>query len=843
MCILNITKVELSGNQKESLLMSGIYDESSIFTAEGLSHIRLRPTAYFVSTDIDGLVHQALELITNSIDEIALMPELFGRLTILLCIDAENSTYQLVVKDNGRGLPVGKLLESYTKLHTSGKFSSGAYEHSGGLFGVGAKASAGSSKHFRAISHRPEASASIYVNEGKSTDKIELIENTTPSNSTGVTVIFEPDPIIFPTDISLFGTDGQAKLLNVIEKYCFFRKLDINFCIYPLGLPSTIWKCSIQEAEATIATYISAAKVVFKESLFDRQQWLRNYFGIHRPYTLQHTVSDTFNTQAPDDASREIRVKYEVHIFFVKSDTLGGRFGMVNNLAIDDAKSTHFLTVTDTIKLAMSTYIKELPIRKFFLEQYRLPLYLAVDIKYPGAQPSGTTKHAFVSRAFRDVYAPSLNKQLELQKGVSFISALYLELAEDIEYKYTYEMTGVTKVKNKYRLFEEFKDISKRFDDCSTTNRSTAELFLVEGNSAGGGGEGRDSKTQGIYKLRGKPFNGITSRDELPQSAIDISNHHIYREIMTIVGIDPKKFDRSSFYYNSIHCLTDADSHGGHIASILVSNLYAVCPDIIYSGMLHIVVPPLYSVEYQGKRNNSPRIYFRDEDALQKWMAENVYSTTFDIGVRFGGYDRKTYYLRDRSYVNFLRLVNLIGDTIDNISEELVLDSSVVEKLTHIVKYLEPGLIDVDKIKEILAADKVVYQSAGHILLLTFGGDDHIIPLQNVRERLIKMVLPLMNRIKWRTTQIYITTKHTTEFSDRPISIMGVYSIMKTLYDQFKIKRYKGLGSMKPEDKGRTCMNPKTRNSFQITSIGDVGRVFQLLGDDSTHRKKLIDVT
>ena len=822
--------------------MSNKYTEADIYTPTGLEYVALRPTAFFDSTGMEGLLHQALEIITNAIDELALMPAHLCRLLVMLCIDAENNTYQLVVKDNGRGLPLGKLLDSFTKMDTSGKFNTNAYEHSGGLYGKGAKAVAGSATHLKAISHRPEGSAAIYVHKRKIDTTVERLN--VPPEHTGVTVIYEPDPTVL-TDISLFGEVGQEKLITLFQKLCFFHKLNVEFRVYPLGLPARIWKSKLTRIEEIVAKYAQAARPVFNEESFDRTQWLRNYFGITRPFSSQLTISDHFTATNPMDPTREVNGRYEVRIYTVKFDTVGGRFGMINNLAIDDAKSTHLLSVSDAVKVAMGTHIKDNPVRKFFLEQYRVPLFIAVDVKYPGAEPSGTTKSAFISKAFRNVYEPSLQRQLSTPEGSAFVANLYRDLADDIESRYLLEVTGVVKTKNMNRLFEQFTDISKRFIPCSTTDRMSAELFLVEGNSAGGGAEGRDSKTQAIYMLQGKPFNGVYSRDEVRQSAIDISRDEIYKEILAVTGINPAKFDRNSLDYARINIFTDADSHGRHISAILVGNFLALNPDIVSSGILHIVVPPLYSLELAGRKQKSERIYFRDETALRLWMIEKVYMKFLDVGVRFKGYEKKPYHLKDKSCVNFLRLVLAIGDAINNLSEELVLDPGVIERLTHVIGYIEEGKVDEEKIRQRLVGpdylvDRVSYNKDNNLLVLTIGKDDHIIPLQNVQKRLIDLVLPLMNRIRWRTTQIYITTKNTSEFKDQPVSIMKLCDIMKTLDGMFRPYRYKGIGSMKPEDKGRTCMDPKSRNIFRITSVGDVDRIFELLGDDALYRKRLL---
>jgi len=823
----------------------GQYNENSIWSPERLEYVRMRPTALLPSTGIEGLVHQAIEIITNGIDEIALMAEMVGKLLVMLCFDAEKNTYQVVVTDNGRGLPIGKLLDSYTKMHTSGKFNTNAYEHSGGLFGQGGKATAGTSRHFKAITHCAEASAAIYVNEGKTDEVVELIN--TPPVQTGVTVIFEPDPIIMTSGIDTFYEVGRDQLLILIQKYCFFRKMNIELRIHSLGLPEKIWLSNIPEAEAIVAKYVEEATVVFNEATFDRNAWIRSYLGITRPFMLQNTIHDSFLTTITKPEVREVMVRYEVRFYYVKFSELGGRFGMVNNVAIDDLKSTHFLTVMDALKQAISVYIKEAPLRKFFLDQYRVPIYLAVDVKYPGAEFASTTKSAFLSREFRNVYEPSIKKQLAMPESVAFIAALYQQLAADIEDKYTNEVLGVVKVKNFNRLFEEVKGLSELFKDCWTTNRSTAELFLVEGDSAGSSViEGRNSEFQALYKLRGKPFNGITTIDNIRQTAVDIRDNDIYQNIITITGINPNKFNPNTLNFRSLNVLTDADSHGQHITAILVGNFYALCPEIITSGMLNIITPPLYSLAYTAKKMNLPNIYFRDELALRDWLIENVYMKTFTFGERVKHSKDKTRLLEHDECIRTLRNVLEIGEAIDNLSRELLVDPPVVERLTYITAALDPSLekIDVARIKQLVPdVDRVTYEQNGNILILTIGSEDHIIPLKNVWKRLIDTVLPLMNRIQWRKKQIYITTKNSSEFRDREVSIMKLNDMLTTLDKQFSIERYKGLGSMKPADMGRVCMDPQYRNMYKITEVGDVQRIFALLGKNTAARKQLLSRT
>jgi topoisomerase IV subunit B len=817
------------------------YTEDNIKTPERLEHIRLRPTAYFHSRGIEGLVHQAVELIVNAIDELALMPDGVGKLTVMLCIDSANQTYQLVLKDNGRGLPIGKLLDAYTKLHTSGKFDTTAYETSGGLYGVGAKASSGSSKHFRPVTYRPEGKASIYVNEGKCDEVVEFVKE--PQSQTGVLIACEPDPFVFH-DIDQFSVLGQQQLIVLLQKYCFFRKLNLEFRVHHLGLPKDIWTKPINEYEVILERYLHEAQVIFAEPTFDRAAWLKGfYWNVQRPFAHQHTFRNVFPSVIVNNQKVEIptTVRYEVQAYYVKFDQVGGRFGMLNNLPIDEPKSSHLAPVVEAFKECMAPLIKDVSVRKFFLEQYKVSLYLAVDVRCPGAEPSGTTKDAFYSSSFRKVFLPSLIANFSTGEGAAFVAAVYGELATDIEDAYMRLVTGVTKTKNTNRLWDDL-NFREKFSDCDNTDRRNTELFLVEGDSAGGGMEGRNKALQGQYKLKGKPLNGVDRIDNTRGSIEKIMRDEIYQDIVQILGLNPGRFDRASMYFQNLFIMTDADDHGYHISSLLVGNLYVLCPEMIESGMVHIVTPPLYSIDYKQKKKGTPRVYFRDDKQKVSWMTHRVYMEALKIGIVSKSVFDKIRYLNTAEYVDFIKLVLEIGETIGNIANELVLPPQIVEVLSYVTGYLERGRVgqSTEQIKIITQANRVSYDPVGHILILTYGRDDYIIPLQNVCERLYSTVIPLLQRIAWKKLQIYITSRHSPHYKDTPVSIVQLYNILQSFDELFDINRYKGLASMPPLDRNRTCMDPAYRSVHQITTVGDVSTIFNLLGSNTSHRKQLL---
>lgn len=261
---------------------------------------------------------------------------------------------------------------------------------------------------------------------------------------------------------------------------------------------------------------------------------------------------------------------------------------------------------------------------------------------------------------------------------------------------------------------------------------------------------------------------------------------------------------------------------------------------MIEAGVVSVVMPPLYSLDYRNKKKDLPKVYLRDDKEKVEWMTRKVYMEALQIGIRAYKVFDKIRYLNQLEFIDFVKLILEIGETITNIAAELVLPPIIIEVLSHVTAYLEPGRIDVVKIKEITQVDKVSYDHVNHILVLTHGRDDYIIPLENVCLRLYSTVIPLLQKIAWKKLQIYITTKHVNQFRDTPVSVIQLYKILQSFDDLFDIDRYKGLAGMQALDRYRTCMDPKYRNVYNIKTVGDVDTIFNLLGRDSSYRKQLL---
>lgn len=279
-----------------------------------------------------------------------------------------------------------------------------------------------------------------------------------------------------------------------------------------------------------------------------------------------------------------------------------------------------------------------------------------------------------------------------------------------------------------------------------------------------------------------------------------------------------------------------------------MSSLYAVCPQLIDSGRVHIATPPEYSLTYQGQRGASKKKqYIVDKPSLVHWMTQNIYKPSLDIEVAYehphpktGELTSSSFKLTGREYDGFVQQVMRIGDVITNLSKELVIDPLILETMTFITYYLTPQTMDVDRVREVLGVDHLFYDPENNILTVSIGRDDYTIPLYRVQERLYEELMPVLNTIQWRKLQVYITSLNDPAFNRSMMTIGQLHAILKRFDDLFYIKQFKGLGSMPSADCFTTCMDPNHRTVYPITSMSDVTIMQKLLGRDSEHRKRLL---
>lgn len=559
--------------------MTKNYDASSIKILEGLEAVRKRPGMYIGSTDKRGLHHLVWEIVDNSIDEI--INGYGNHIKVILRKDGS-----ITIADNGRGVPTG-MHESgkstpeviYTVLHAGGKFEEGNYKVSGGLHGVGGSVVNALSKKMDVVIYRDGEISNIRFSDG---GKVESpLKKIGTTNKTGTIVTFWPDYDIFKNCAFSYTTitermQESAFLIPdvTIEVIDEDNKREAKFH-YDNGLVNFVEY--INEGKQTIGKVISFASAKS---------------GIEVDVAMQYT--DTYNENI---------------------------LSFVNNVKTGDGGS-HEVGFKTGITKAFNDYVKSNGILKgkdatFDGSDVREGLSVVINLKIPEAllQFEGQTKGKLGTPEARSVTETityeNLKFFLEENKEVALNivdKASKSKMAREAARKAREEARS-GKGKNKIE-----KNLSGKLAPATSKNPSINELFLVEGDSAGGSAKGgRNRKFQAILPLRGKVINS-----EKANLGDILKNEEINTIIHTIGAGLGQDFDVKDSNYDKVIIMTDADVDGSHIQILLLTFFYKFMRPLIEAGKLYIAKPPLYKIDY-GKKH----FYAYSDDERFKITEEN----------------------------------------------------------------------------------------------------------------------------------------------------------------------------------------------------------------------------
>ena len=538
------------------------YDASQIQVLEGLEAVRKRPGMYIGSTSKQGLHHLVWEIIDNGIDE-----ALAGFATkIEVTVEPDNS---ITVTDDGRGIPVdiqkktGKpALETvYTILHAGGKFGGGGYKVSGGLHGVGASVVNALSSELQVEVVRAGKRYGIDFERGKVKDEMHIIGDAGEFKH-GTKVHFVPDPDIF-TETTVYD---DKVLTTRIRELAFLNK----------GLKLTFTDKRADTAEKLVFHYEGGIKsyVEFmdkdKEVLFDDPIYLEGVQdGITVEVALQYT--DEYHTNLMTFANN-------IHTYEGGTHEVGFKTALTR--VINDYAHKNKL-LKDTEKLSG--------------EDVREGMTAVVSIKHPDPQFEGQTKtklgnsdaRTITDRLFSEHFMKFLMENPNVAKKIIEKGSLATKarLAAKRAREVTRKQNGL-----------EISNLPGKLADNSSKDPAISELFIVEGDSAGGSAKtGRSRLTQAILPIRGKILNvEKASMDKI------LANEEI-RTLFTAMGTGfGEDFDISKARYHKVIIMTDADVDGAHIRTLLLTLLYRYMRPIVDAGYVYIAKPPLYQVR-QGK--------------------------------------------------------------------------------------------------------------------------------------------------------------------------------------------------------------------------------------------------
>jgi len=565
----------------------GSYKAKDIQVLEGLEAIRRRPGMYIGSTSATGLHHLVWEILDNSVDE-----ALNGYCDTIE-ITLKNNR-EITIRDNGRGIPVDQFQKTkksamevlFTTLHSGGKFEDGNYKVSGGLHGVGMAVVCALSEHLQATSKRDGFQWTQSYSRGKPVGKLKKGKAT---RTHGTEISFQPDPKIFP-------------------------KVEI------------LVKWVLEQAESK-AFLNKGLKVIVKENkkthTFQYMEGIKDFIRkISNPSTA--LIPDPFYIEKDD---KKLRME-AAFLWTSKTETVIHSYA--NAIKTVDG-GTHETGFRNGITKALKAFIERrnlLPkgVPGVTLEDVKegliaiINVYLQGDVEFQG-QTKGRLNSDITSQV-ESVVKHSLEHFLHdhQSQGELIASRVILAAQARIASRQAKELVQ-RKTNISHRL-----NLPGKLSDCASVDRNQSELFICEGDSAGGSSkQARDRKTQAILPLRGKILNvENASMDKI------LANNEIKNIIMALgTGIEPK-FDYDKLRYGKIILMTDADVDGAHICTLLLTFFYRFMPQLILKGHLFIAQPPLYRID-SGKNS-----FYAVDDLEKERIVEKLNGSKHEVG-RFKG--------------------------------------------------------------------------------------------------------------------------------------------------------------------------------------------------------------
>ena len=540
------------------------YGADEIQILEGLEAVRKRPGMYIGSTSSRGLHHLVYEIVDNSVDE-----ALAGFCdTIFVTVNKDNS---VMVQDNGRGIPVGINHKAglpavevvFTVLHAGGKFGGGGYKVSGGLHGVGASVVNALSNWLEVeIFHEGKVYKQRYE-RGKVVEKLSVIGECEPGQ-TGTKVVFMPDDTIFEETVFDY---------NVLKQ----RFREMAFLTRGLKIVLRDERPEDGPAERTFhyeggikefVTYLNRSKTALYEDIIYCEGIVNN---VSVEVAMQHNDSYSDNT-----------------------------YGFVNNITTPEG-GTHVVGFRNALTKTFNDYARKNKLLKeneqnLSGEDIREGLTAIISVKIEDPQFEGQTKQKLGNSEARGAVDSVVSRQLEIYLEQNPVVAK-LTIEKSVMAQRAREAARKARELTRRKSALDGMSLPGKLADCSDKDPSKCEIYIVEGDSAGGSAKtARDRSTQAILPLRGKILNVEKARLDRIYGNAEI------KAMITAFGTGiHEDFDISKLRYHKIIIMTDADVDGAHISTLLLTFLYRFMPDLIKEGYVYLAQPPLYKLEKNKK--------------------------------------------------------------------------------------------------------------------------------------------------------------------------------------------------------------------------------------------------
>ena len=799
------------------------YDADQIRVLEGLEAVRKRPAMYIGSTGIDGLHHMVYEVVDNCVDEHMAG---FGN-DILVVLQVDGS---VMVSDNGRGIPTGMHSTqkksaaevALTVLHAGGKFEEGAYKVSGGLHGVGISVVNGLSEWLELeIWQNGEVFEQEY-DRGKPRSPLAVTGKT---KKRGTKVVFKTDPLIFEAVEYSFDVLAQR-----LRELAFLNK----------GLEITLKDERKGKEKEQVFCY-KGGIVSFVEHLNEAKT------PLHPPIVVE--------VEKPD-LILEVALQYN-------EGYAENSFSFANNINTREG-GTHLVGFKSALTRTINSYATSSGLFKkdtetLSGEDVREGLTGVVSVKIRNPQFEGQTKAKLGNSDVKGIVESAVNEAL----------GNYLEENPSVAKKIVGKSVDAARAREAARKAKELirrkgalegGSLPGKLADCSEKDPAMSELYIVEGDSAGGSAkQGRDRRTQAILPLKGKILNVEKARFDKMLSSEEIRT--LIMAIGTGIGrpredAEKGKEDKEAFNidrarYHKIILMTDADVDGSHIRTLLLTFFFRQMPELLERGYIYIAQPPLFKVK-KGKGEK----YLKDEGAMndylshlavedaelfladtQAFVTQDVLLPILEKLVAFEGL--LTRFAQKHGEASLFRVFvdcpQLNKDLLKNRGE---LDVLVEEATTVLRSVFTEGTITIEiQPDEEHDTHKVVCRLAGNGTHKTFVVNHDMVGSADFRElqKQAPTVLGL-GRPPYRLKRKGIEATFST-------SADLVKEILESGKKGLSIQRYKGLGEMNPGQLWDTTMDPNTRSLLQVTleDVTGVDEIFTILmGDEVEPRRNFI---
>src|SRR5215510_5992175 len=776
---------------------NGEYGANQIKVLEGLEAVRKRPAMYIGSTGVDGLHHLVYEVVDNSIDE-----ALAGYCTeVHVTIDIDGS---VTVIDNGRGIPTDMHKDGVsaaeivlTKLHAGGKFDNDAYKVSGGLHGVGISV-------VNALSERLDLEiwreGKVFVqtfNRGTPTARLETTGHT---DRRGTKVTFKPDPKIFETTEFSFDTLSQR-----LRELAFLNK----------GLLITI---EDERAEKKHDFHYTGGIISFVEHLN------KNKTALHDKVVYFQGLKDGIDLEI----ALQYNDGYQEQIFT-----------FANNINTHEG-GTHLIGFKAALTRTVNNYavannlFKELK-ENLSGDDVREGLVCVISVKLPQPQFEGQTKTKLGNSEVKGIVETLVNDGLTqfLEQNPTVAKKI---IGKAIEAARAREAARRARELVRRKGALDSMSLPGKLADCQERSPELSEIFIVEGDSAGGSAkQGRDRRTQAILPIKGKILNVEKARYD------KMLTHQEIAAMITALGtgIGQDDFDVSKLRYHKVIIMTDADVDGSHIRTLLLTFFYRQMGQLIENGNIYIAQPPLFKVK-KGKNEQ----YIKDERQMSRFLLKKA---TENLTIEAKGHQ-----LQDGELTTFLeKLIEL--NTVFNRVDRHFRDVRITDLLLSMGAESRAFLADQEKMKDVtekiesfgysaeISADEE--HSVQKILYRQGSQSPRLIGYQQLSSPEYQRLLVLHKSIGELDQPPFVakTDSAAATLKDRQALIDHILEIGKK---DLQIQRYKGLGEMNPEQLWETTMDPEKRTllQVQIKDAVDTDDIFTvLMGDAVEPRRKFIE--